>query len=251
MSLLIVIPAYNEERRIERALAMYSGTIAKKYGDSLRVVVVSDGTDGTEGIVRRFAKTSRWLSIVQYDHKLGKGGAVIEGLRLLCREAKPDDIIGFLDADGAVDGNEAIRLVGYVESGKTDCVVASRYMKGSRILGGAHRGSLRRTVGVLYGKVTSMMFGFHLSDTQCGAKFFRVRIIKKILKNLYVLDGSIDLNILYEVKREGHSFMEVPIVYHDFSGGMKLRYYRIFKILAAYRIRTLLGLGPKKGFIAR
>ena len=97
-SLLILIPAYNEERRIEPVLRDYAQFFRKNYSGKFQLIVVLNGcTDNTLGVVQRVAAEFPAVRALEFREAIGKGGALIEGLKL----APLADLIGYTDADGA------------------------------------------------------------------------------------------------------------------------------------------------------
>ena len=107
-SLLLLIPAYNEERRIEPVLRDYAQFFRTHYSGTFQLVVVLNGcTDNTLGVVQKVAAefpAVRWL---EFREPIGKGGALIEGLKLASRA----DFIGYTDADGATPPRAFLELV--------------------------------------------------------------------------------------------------------------------------------------------
>ena len=97
-SLLLLIPAYNEEERIEPVLRDYAQYFRVHYTGKFQVVVVLNGCrDNTLGVVERVSKDHPCVSALEFADPIGKGGALIEGLRL----APLGDLIGYTDSDGA------------------------------------------------------------------------------------------------------------------------------------------------------
>ena len=97
-SLLLLIPAYNEESRIEPVLRDYAEYFQNYYRGPFQIVVVLNGCiDDTIGVVRRVAQEHKSISALEFPAPIGKGGALIEGLKL----APLADFIGYVDADGA------------------------------------------------------------------------------------------------------------------------------------------------------
>src|SRR5688500_16171706 len=97
-SLLLLMPAYNEELRIGPVLGDYASYFEKNYPGKFQLVVVLNGcTDNTLGVVRAVAAEHAAISALDFPEPIGKGGALIEGLKL----APLADIIGYVDADGA------------------------------------------------------------------------------------------------------------------------------------------------------
>ncbi|PIN72597.1 hypothetical protein COV22_02810, partial [Candidatus Woesearchaeota archaeon CG10_big_fil_rev_8_21_14_0_10_47_5] len=115
----IVIPAYNEEKRILKVLS----SIARAFSDSdHEVVVVSNGSrDKTVSILREFSGHNKNVRYMDFRRPLGKGGAILRGLE----EAK-GDILGFVDADDAFDITEIKGMIGLLNAGYS-CVIASKW----------------------------------------------------------------------------------------------------------------------------
>jgi glycosyltransferase involved in cell wall biosynthesis len=97
-SLLLLIPAYNEESRIEPVLRDYARYFQQHFQGTLKLVVVLNGCrDNTLGVVQRVATEFPSIGWLEFKEPIGKGGALIEGLKL----APMGDLIGYVDADGA------------------------------------------------------------------------------------------------------------------------------------------------------
>src|SRR5678809_1358207 len=115
-SVLLLIPAYNEERRIEPVLRDYAAYFEKNYPGKFQLVVVLNGCiDNTIGVVRRVATDHGPISTLEFPERIGKGGALIEGLKL----APLADLVGYVDADGATPPKAFHDLVR--RSGEADC----------------------------------------------------------------------------------------------------------------------------------
>ena len=118
-SLLLLIPAYNEESRIEPVLRDYARYFQENYHGKFQLVVVLNGCrDNTLGVVQRVTKDFPSVSFLDFKDPIGKGGALIEGLKL----APLGDLIGYVDADGASPPQAFLDLVRRVGSG-ADCVI--------------------------------------------------------------------------------------------------------------------------------
>ena len=129
-SLLLLIPAYNEERRIEPVLREYARYFQDHYHGKFQLVVVLNGcTDNTLGVVRKVAAEFPTLGAFEFHEPIGKGGALIEGLKL----APLADVIGYVDADGASPPRAVHELVNRI--GEADCVIGSRWLPGAVLLG--------------------------------------------------------------------------------------------------------------------
>ena len=125
-SLLLLIPAYNEERRIEPVLRDFGRYFSENYSGKFQLVVVLNGCrDNTLGVVKRVAAEFPFISALDFPDPIGKGGALIEGLKL----APAADLVGYVDADGASPPKAFHELVKLTE--RADCVIGSRWLPGS------------------------------------------------------------------------------------------------------------------------
>ncbi|MDE1849392.1 MAG: glycosyltransferase [Candidatus Micrarchaeota archaeon] len=222
MRICIVIPAYNEERRIGGTLKEYAGALLKKYDGSVDLLVVSESTDDTDKIVKRFSKANDHIRLLSSGRRLNKGGAIIRGFRHACNSGY--GIIGFADADLALTSSQIIKMLDRLRKGSIDGVIASRYAKGSRIIG---KQKLARYVASrAYNLMVRLLFGFRYSDTQCGYKFFMRRSLCRILGRLTLTDMSFDINLLYELKMQRSNVVEMPIEYRMAYEGSTLRVRR-------------------------
>src|SRR5215212_4204437 len=92
-SLLLLIPAYNEEARIEPVLRDYARYFQENYKGNFQLIVVLNGCrDNTIGVVRRVAAEFPAIGSLEFKDPIGKGGALIEGLKL----APLTDAIGYV-----------------------------------------------------------------------------------------------------------------------------------------------------------
>src|SRR6186997_2271299 len=122
-SLLLLIPAYNEERRIEPVLREFGQYFRDNYQGRFQLVVVLNGCrDNTLGVVQRVAPEFSSISAIEFKDPIGKGGALIEGLKL----APWGDLIGYVDADGATPPKAFHDLVQRIP--EADCVIGSRWL---------------------------------------------------------------------------------------------------------------------------
>lgn len=197
----IVIPAYNEAGRIGGLL----GGLAAYQGP---VIVVSDGDDDTAGIVRAFAKghPSCRLECREYPERLGKGGGVAAGLM---RAETP--YAGFMDADGSTTVTEMRRLFSVLAD--VDGAIGSRWIEGACV---PVRQSMGRQVqSRLFNLFVRLIFALPYHDTQCGAKVFRTPAVKAVLPSVRSQGFEFDVELLWQMKRQGYVVREVPIRWED------------------------------------
>jgi len=210
-SLLLLIPAYNEENRLEPVLRDYAEYFKRNYAGKFQIVVVLNGcVDDTIGVVRRVASEYPSISALEFAEPIGKGGALIEGLKL----APLGDLIGYVDADGATAPPAFHDLVRQMN--KVDCAIGSRWIPGS-ILHQA-QSKKRQFASRLFHAVVQFFFWMGIKDTQCGAKVMRRTAVERIHSSLRLADLAFDINLLYSLKKAGFTVLEVPTEWTDKIG---------------------------------
>jgi len=232
-SLLLLIPAYNEERRIEPVLRSYAAYFRDHYPGKFQLVVVLNGCrDNTLGVVQKVAAEFPVVRPLEFKDPIGKGGALIEGLKL----APLADLIGYVDADGATAPPAFHDLV--KRAGEADCVIGSRWLPGA-VLHQQQTGK-RQFVSRGFHLIVQCLFGMNIRDTQCGAKVMRREAVDRIHSSLRIADMAFDINLLYSLKRAGFRILEVPTEWTD-QMGSKVNLLRtpLVMFLSAVRIRLI------------
>jgi glycosyltransferase involved in cell wall biosynthesis len=232
-SLLLLIPAYNEEHRIEPVLRDYGLYFQTKYSGKFQLVVVLNGCrDNTRAVVERVMKEYPALSLIEFRAPIGKGGALIEGLKL----APLADVIGYVDADGATPPHALHDLVKRI--GAADCVIGSRWLPGAVLK--QEQSSNRQFASRVFHLIVEILFHMRIKDTQCGAKVMRREAVEKIHSRLLTADMAFDINLLYSLKRAGYRILEVPTEWTD-KMGSTVRLFRtsFTMLLSAIRIRLI------------
>lgn len=210
-SLLILIPAYNEEARIEPVLRDYAEFFGEHYSGKFQIVVILNGcTDNTLGVVQKVAAEFPAVRADEFKQPIGKGGALIEGLKL----ATQGDLIGYVDADGATPPHAYLELVRHMEH--ADCVVGSRWLRESVLH--QEQTTVRKFFSRGFHLIVQLLFRLNIHDTQCGAKLMRREVIEKIHPNLRIADMAFDVNLLVAIKYAGFRIREVPTEWTDKAG---------------------------------
>lgn len=211
MNIDLIIPAYNEERRIGRTLEEYA-----QYFDSTMhfIVVLNHCSDNTLKVVhtmqKRFPGRIDYLDIPE---AIGKGGAILRGWQQSTAEA-----IGFIDADGATSAHEFARLIKALPG--CDGVIASRFLPHAHIL---ERTSVVRTMvsrGTIW--LVHLLFGMPYSDTQCGAKLFTKQTIALALPKMQTTNLLFDIELLWILTLRHCTIVEVAITWVDQPGSASL-----------------------------
>ena len=232
-SLLILIPAYNEARRIEPVLRDYAQFFQKNYSGKFRIFVVLNGcTDDTLGVVRRVAADFPEVRALEFRSAIGKGGALIEGLRL----AALGDLIGYTDADGATPPHAFLKLVKKMD--EADCVIGSRWIAGA-VIHQSQTGK-RQFASRIFHFIVQLLFWMNIRDTQCGAKVLKSEAAEKIHDHLQIADMAFDINLLFALKRAGFKILEVPIEWTDQIGSkVTLTRTSLTMFLSVVRVRLI------------
>jgi len=210
-SLLLLIPAYNEEARIEPVLRAVGGYFREHYAGKVHIVVVLNGCrDNTLGVVQRVAQEFPAISWQDHPSPIGKGGALIQGLKL----APLADLVGYIDADGATSPKSFHELARLTD--RADLVIGSRWLPGAVL----HQAQpwLRRFTSRCFHLVVESMFWMHIKDTQCPAKVMRRAVVDKIHPQLRIADLAFDVNLIVAAHRAGFKVLEVPTEWTDIGG---------------------------------
>jgi dolichyl-phosphate beta-glucosyltransferase len=204
----IVIPAYNETARIERALASVSGCIRKRGWDA-EVLVVDDGsTDNTAALVEAWAESHPEVRLIRNRENRGKGYSVRNGMLRAAGE-----IVMFTDADLSSPIEEAERLFTAIADG-ADVAIGSRWLTGKRIV---HKQPLyRRFFGRCFNALTRSVMRLPFADTQCGFKAFRREAAQLVFSLQRIERWGFDPEILFIGIKRGLRIVEVPVTWgHD------------------------------------
>lgn len=210
-SVLLLIPAYNEEDRIGPVLVEYAKYFRESYAGQFSIVVVLNGCeDNTLGVVQAAQKEHPEIRYLNYEEPIGKGGALIEGLHYF-HEA---DYIGYVDADGATQPPAFHDLIKH--RNEADCIIGSRWLPDSVIH--QPQGSRRRFASRCFHALVQSLFWMNIKDTQCGAKLIRRDAIEAVLNQLTLADMAFDINLLYALKKKNITILEIPTEWTDKTG---------------------------------
>lgn len=204
-SISIIIPAYNESKRIlptlEGLVDFFSGFMSK-----YEIIVVDDGsTDGTSELVKEFASgISANISVVQLDLNCGKGMAVKRGV-----EKAENDIVFFVDADQSYGPENIAYAVKEFEDPGISMLIGDRNLKDSRIINPPPM--LRTISGKIYSLLVQSLVLPGITDSQCGFKAFRRECAVSIFKRITIFRFGFDVEVLYIAKKLGYKIKKIPI----------------------------------------
>lgn len=207
MEISVIIPAYNEEKRIGRTIErVYEYFKGKNY--DFEIIVVDDGSyDGTIKVVEKFSEGKREIKIIKHEKNMGKGAAVRTGV--LNSSGK---LILFTDADLSTPIEEFEKLKEKVEKGY-DIAIGSRGVKGSKIV--IPQVWYRRLVGKIFPFLVRFLIMKDFKDTQCGFKLFKKEAGKKIFSELKTSGFAFDVEVLLRGKKLGYKIAEVGVLWYN------------------------------------
>ena len=241
----VIIPAYNEEKRIWKTLEKYSlffnNLKKQKKIDYEILVVINNTTDNTEIIVKEWAKKNKNISYIDLLRG-GKGYAVIEGFKIALQ--KRFDYIGFVDADMATSPEEFFKIIQGAR--KNGGAIADRYLRESEIhpKPSIKRLIARRAFNFLIRSLLLIPFG----DTQCGAKVFKKTVLAEVIDNLSMSQWAFDAELLYHLNKKGYRIKPVPTKWHDREYS-KINFWRTGPWMALGIIRIRILNSPFKRFV--
>jgi glycosyltransferase involved in cell wall biosynthesis len=211
MTISIIIPAYNEEKRIEKTLKEYLKFFKEKRKEkeikNFEIIVVLNGcTDNTLGVVEKYK--CKELKILEFRES-GKGFAIIKGFKEALKEKA--ELIGFVDADMATRPEAFYDLIKNING--FDGIIASRYVKGAVV---KPKQSLQRIIASrIFNLLIKALFLMHYKDTQCGAKLFKREIIEKVIDKIGITQWAFDVDLLHKIKRHGFKVKEHLTIWSD------------------------------------
>ena len=206
-SISIVIPAYNEERRLPATLATIDTYLAGSRWEFSEIVVVNDGSrDCTAAIARQAG-----ARVLENPGNRGKGYSVRHGML----EAQGDWTL-FTDADLSSPIDELEKLWCAVESAGARAAIGSRALDRSLI--GVHQPFFRENMGRLFNLAMRIATGLPYRDTQCGFKLFETAAAREIFRRQRLDGFGFDVEVLYIASRLGYRTLEVPVQWNDVAG---------------------------------
>ncbi|WP_048151918.1 glycosyltransferase family 2 protein [Palaeococcus ferrophilus] len=182
----VVIPAYNEAKRIGNVLAKIPPFVDE-------VIVVDDGsTDNTSEVARGFG-----VEVIRIEPNQGKGRAMRAGI-----EKATGDVVVFMDADGQHRPEEIEKLVMPIVEGEADFVIGSREIKAQ-----GKRPLIRKLSNFLSTSLIRLKLGVEVHDTQSGFRAVRREFLPEIESKRY----EVETEMLIKAVKRGARIKEVPV----------------------------------------
>lgn len=220
----VVIPMYNESRRIEKTLESIYNYVQKHPGEIGQVVVVDDGSkdNSVERVIQYVGKLPLWIESLPLN--IGKWAAVQKGI-----DVAKYDVVLLLDADGSASIFELEKVLLREKEGVLEgtlAVFGSRFMPGADVTGK----SLKRTiVSHAYRWYVRFWYWFagdggFVDDMQAPWKFFNKRaMVGRVQVERWC--GDVELALRLKCDK-----ISVPISFHHVRGGA-IRISSVFEML--------------------
>jgi glycosyltransferase involved in cell wall biosynthesis len=223
--LLVIMPAYNEAKRIRRTVEDVRSQVS---GD---VLVIDDGSADATASEARHAGAL----VAIHPTNLGYGAALQTGYRYALRHAY--DAVLQLDADGQHDPASIPPLLEALAD--ADVVVGSRFLDGR-----SYRPPLSRRIGMwLFGTVASALAGQRITDPTSGFQAISREALRFYAHERYPADYP-DADVLAMVARAGLRLTEVPVRMLPSPDGKSMHAGILKPLYYVFRMSLALGLVP-------
>lgn len=206
--LSILIPVYNEEKTIEKAVQQVAAWHYPHW--EKEIIIINDGsTDKTEELLEKWKTSCR---IINKKKNEGKGSAIVKGL-----EQATGDFILIQDADLEYSPKDYHILLAPFENPQVNVVYGSRFL-------GSHLSTM--FIYALGNKfvtlVTNLLYNTNITDMETGYKVFRREALKDI--HIHAKRFDFEPEVTAKVLKHGYQIYEVPISYfgRKFEEGKKL-----------------------------
>jgi dolichyl-phosphate beta-glucosyltransferase len=238
LPLSVVVPCYNEERRLEPGLSEALTYMKTNIRGPFEVVFVDDGsTDRTVEVLR--AVKDRFpdilTEIVGYAPNRGKGEAVRSGVL----KARGEKVL-VMDADFSIEIGEMFKFVEALDA--YDAAIGTKKHLLTETV--KPQGPVRRFLGKGFTRLTNLMLGIRYTDITCGLKAFRGEAGKAVFGRQRIKRWSYDSETLFLLKRLGYTSTEVPVRWrHEEESKVRTgaAIFSSFKELVAIRLNAMTG----------
>ncbi|XOA42904.1 MAG: dolichyl-phosphate beta-glucosyltransferase [Candidatus Nealsonbacteria bacterium] len=239
--LSVIIPAYNEEKRLHKTLreiAKYLRTQSYNW----EILLVNDGSkDNTAQVVKELSYEIENLRLVDNKENHGKGYVVRQGMLTARGKYRV-----FTDADNSTSIDQVEKMWPEFKKGY-DVVIGSRDIKGAVL--SVPQTWLRRRIGDVFNLMVQVVCGlWGIWDTQCGFKGFTKKAAEDIFPKCIIDRFAFDPEILVIAKKMGYKIKEIPVTWiNDPESKVKIKsMFRMGKDLFKIRLNMFKSLYEKR-----
>lgn len=205
----IVIPAYNEARRLPPTMARLREWGREFTGTVEVLIIIERSRDGTLEIARELAAQQAdfpgTIEVIDNLVQRGKGFAVRSGM-----QRAQGEVVFYMDADLSVPLAEVLRFLRhFAEHPSADVLVGNRQHAGSRIT--RAQSWLRRSMGQTFNRVLGALSINGFRDTQCGFKAFRRAACREVFARQHLDGFAFDVEVLLLASRLGFKIVDLPV----------------------------------------
>jgi glycosyltransferase involved in cell wall biosynthesis len=222
MQTTIVIPCYNEEKRLRSRDFL---DFAQVHPD-VTFLFVNDGSkDNTLAALQNLSRQGARLMYLNLPKNAGKAEAVRQGILYVLQEWQPQRI-GFWDADLSTPLSEIECFIQQME--KYGCSMVTG-MRIKRLGAKVYRKTRRFVLGRMFATVAASVMGLPVYDTQCGAKLFKPQLAASLFQQPFISKWLFDVELLARyIQRSGaptvcRQVYEYPVYEWQDVGGSKLK----------------------------
>ena len=210
--LSVIIPAYNEEKRIANTLLAIDKYLSHQNYEYEIIVVVDGAKDATTQVVTKYLPLVKNLHLIDNKENHGKGAVVAQGML----EAR-GEIRLFTDADNSTSIEQVANLIPYFSQGY-DVVIGSRRVKGARIA--VHQTFMRELAGRIGNLIIQILAVPFVWDTQCGFKAFSEKAAEDIFKRLTIKRFGFDVEVFAIARFHRYKIKQVPVIWINDESSM-------------------------------
>lgn len=223
--LSVVVPAFNEEKRLPGSLEKMIAFL-KEQPYSSELIVITDGSkDRTADVARGFSTKFPALKVMEFKENHGKGWGVKEGLLAAAGKYRL-----FLDADYAVPIDFTTPFLAKMQSEQLDILIGSRTAEGSEFE--QRQPFFRQLMGIGFGVLQRLLLAIPFKDTQCGFKMFTAQAVERYFPQVKYECAYFDAELLYVAYNANAKIGEHPVKWkHDNETRLPIGMNRTLELL--------------------
>jgi len=226
----IIIPCFNEERRLRKNPLLQ----LLQAGADVALILINDGsTDNTPLLLEELRKAGpQNVTVISYSENSGKANAVFKGMEYALSKNN-SAFIGYLDADLSTSLDEFLNLVQIAEQEQADYAFGSRVKMLNHFI---YRSALRHYCGRILTTIIDLRYQLSIYDTQCGAKLFTPEIVKIITRTPFKTRWLFDVEIFLRIRAANSTAkgLEIPLRKWADPGKSKISLFSFPGIFSEY-----------------